>query len=75
MWLRPDATDLWEQVDRRTYGTVDQDEDVLWHAHARIERLAWERAHPAPAEKAHVKRRVSAPDRRFRALTRQLLVG
>jgi len=55
-WLRPEHTDLWEQVDRRTYGTIDQDEDVLWYAHAKVEQRALprDRAEPAPAKRRTV---------------------
>ena len=74
-WLRPECSDLWEQVDRRTTGTVDEDEDILWHAHARIEALAWARAHPVPALQARAVCRRSARNRRWRSLTRRLFAG
>jgi hypothetical protein len=74
-WLRAYRSDVWEQVERRTTGTADEDEDVLWHAHARIEAFAWERAHPVPAVKARAKRRVTACRRRLRKIWGRQLAG
>ena len=31
---------LWESVDREVHGTVDEDEDVLRHTHARVDARA-----------------------------------
>jgi hypothetical protein len=47
-WLNADVADLWERVDRITYGTADEDEDVLMHAHARVERIARWGTRPEP---------------------------
>jgi hypothetical protein len=53
-WLRAEQNDVWEQVDRWTYGTLDQDEDVLWLSHARVEQRARTRG---PIESAEAKQR------------------
>jgi hypothetical protein len=42
-WLNAAGSNLWEQVDQRTYGTPDEEEDVLWYAHAQVERRSLSR--------------------------------
>lgn len=55
-WLSPGGSNLWEQVEQRTYGTPDEDEDVLWYAHAVVEQraLPQDRAEPPPAKERTV---------------------
>lgn len=58
-WLNPAGANLWEQVELHTYGTPDEDEDVLWYAHARVEQrsLPRDRAQPAPKKRPAALRR------------------
>ena len=69
-WLKPGGSNLWEQVEQRTYGTPDEDEDVLWYAHAKVEQraLPQERAEPPPKKERTVVRT-------FHSATRHRKVG
>lgn len=65
-WLRPELDDLWEQVDRVTYGTPDEDEEVLWYAHAVVEQraLPQDRSEPLPVKRRTVVKKFPSAARR-----------